>query len=100
MPDFPIVDSHVHLCEPRKFGYSWTKNAPSLNRQVLPADFTRAAGPVQVDRFVFVEVDVDFPQHLEEAEWVESLSLADRRLSGMVAALPLEKGKTIEGELD
>ncbi len=100
MPDFPIVDSHVHLCEPTKLGYSWTKNAPSLNRQVLPGDLTRAAGPVQIEQFVFVEVDVDYPRHLEEAEWVESLSHSDKRLTGMVAALPLERGGSIETELD
>lgn len=99
MPDFPIVDSHVHLCEPSRFGYGWTKNAPALNRQVLPDDFTKAAGPVRVDKFVFVEVDVDYPQHLGEAEWVQGLSRKDERLVGMVAALPLEKGKAIEGEL-
>jgi len=99
MPDFPIVDTHVHLCDPSRFGYGWTKNAPSLNRQVLPADFAKAAKPVPIEQYVFVEVDVDFPQHLDEAEWVERLSQDDRRLTGMVAALPLERGKAIEGEL-
>ena len=67
MLDFPIVDSHVHLLDPGRFGYAWTKGAPSLNRLVLPADLTAAAAPVKIDRFVFVEVDVDFPQHLDEA---------------------------------
>jgi L-fuconolactonase len=100
VPDFPIVDSHVHLCDPTRFGYAWTKNAPSLKRLVLPADFTRAAGKVEVDRFVFVEVDVDYPQHLDEAEWVQGLANADKRLCGMVAALPIERGKAIAGELD
>lgn len=100
MPDYPIVDSHVHLCEPRQFGYAWTRNAPSLNRQVLPRDFTKAAGSVKVDQFVFVEVDVDFPQHLAEAEWIAGLASAEPRLTGMVAALPLERGKAIEAELD
>src|SRR5688572_4958211 len=98
VPDFPIVDSHVHLCDPNRFGYDWTKNAPSLKRLVLPADLTKAAGKVEIDRFVFVEVDVDFPQHLDEAEWVQGLALADKRLGGMVAALPLERGKAIEAE--
>ena len=87
MPDFAIVDSHVHLCDPKRFGYAWTKNAPSLKRQVLPADLTKAAAPVKIDQFVFVEVDVDFPQHLGEAAWVASLAEADKRLAGMVAAL-------------
>ena len=100
MPDYPIVDSHVHLADPKRFGYAWTKNAPSLNRQVLPQHLYQAAEPVKVDRFVFVEVDVDLPQHLAEAEWVAELARSDTRLAGMVAALPLERGKAIEVELD
>jgi L-fuconolactonase len=100
MPDFPIVDSHVHLADPQRFGYAWTKNAPSLNRQVLPEHLTRAAAPVKIDQFVFVEVDVDFPQHLAEAEWIASLAKSDPRLKGMVVALPLERGAAIAGELD
>jgi L-fuconolactonase len=100
VPDFAIVDSHVHLADPSRFGYAWTKNAPSLHRRVLPADFIRAANGVKIDRFVFVEVDVDFPQHLAEAEWIEGLAKSDRRLAGMVAALPLERGKAVEGDLD
>jgi L-fuconolactonase len=98
--DYPIIDSHIHLCDPDRFGYAWTKGAPSLKREVLPRDLYAAAGPVQIDRFVFVEVDVDFPQHLAEAEWVAGLAEQDRRLAGMVAALPLERGRAIEPELD
>jgi L-fuconolactonase len=100
MPDFPIIDSHVHLLEPQRFGYAWTKNAPQLNRKVLPDDLMRAAGPVAIERFVFVEVDVDLPQHLGEAEWIDGLAAQDKRLAGMVAALPLERGRAIEPELD
>jgi L-fuconolactonase len=100
MVDFPIVDSHIHLLEPARFGYAWTKGAPSLNRRVLPSDLTRAAAPFVVDRFVFVEVDVDFPQHLAEADWVAEQAKADQRLQGMVAALPMERGKAVEPDLD
>jgi L-fuconolactonase len=60
----------------------------------------RAANPVKIDRFVFVEVDVDFPQHVKEAEWVTELARSDQRLAGMVAALPLERGKAVAGELE
>jgi L-fuconolactonase len=100
MPDFPIVDAHVHLADPKRFGYSWTKNAPSLNRTVLPEHLTQAAAPVKIDRFVFVEVDVDLPQHLAEAAWIDELAKSDQRLQGMVACLPLERGKAIAGELE
>jgi L-fuconolactonase len=98
--DFPIIDSHIHLCDPSRFGYGWTKGAPSLKREVLPRDLYAAAGPVQIERFVFVEVDVDFPQHLEEAAWVAGLGDRDPCLAGMVAALPLERGRAIAPELD
>jgi len=98
--DYPIVDSHIHLCDPVRFGYGWTKAAPSLARAVLPHHLTEAARPVVVDKFVFVEVDVDFPQHLDEATWVADLARSDPRLAGIVAALPLERGAAIEPEID
>ncbi|MGE0240323.1 MAG: amidohydrolase [Parvibaculaceae bacterium] len=100
MPDYPIVDAHVHLCDPARLGYGWMKHAPSLNRRVLPADVAQAATPVEIDRFVFVEVDVDLPQHLDEAEWVAGLAATDRRIAAMVASLRLEHGEAVSGELD
>jgi len=100
MPDFPIIDSHVHLADPTRFGYAWTKHAPSLNRRVLADDLMKAAAPVKIEKLVFVEVDVDLPQHLDEAKWIDGMAAADKRIAGMVAALPLERGKAIEGELD
>ena len=87
MPDFPIVDAHVHLADPKRFGYGWTRNAPSLNRTVLPEHLTQAAGPVKIERFVFVEVDVDLPQHLDEAAWIDGL--ADKCFRGWPLAPPL-----------
>ncbi len=55
---------------------------------------------MKIDRFVFVEVDVDLPQHLDEAAWIDGIAQNDKRLAGMVAALPLERGKAIKPELD
>jgi L-fuconolactonase len=100
MPDFPIVDAHVHLCDPQHLSYGWMKDAPLLDRLVLPAHLAEAAAPVEIERFVFVEVDVDYPQHLAEAEWVDQLAKSERRLGGIVASLPLEQGTAIEPELD
>jgi L-fuconolactonase len=100
MPDFPIIDSHVHLADPGRLAYAWTKNAPSLNRRVVVDDLMRAAGPVQIEKLVFVEVDVDLPQHLDEAKWVDGMAASDKRIAGMVAALTLERGKAAESELD
>jgi L-fuconolactonase len=99
MPDFPIVDAHVHLADPQRFGYAWTKDAPSLNRRVVADDLMQAAAPVQIERFVFVEVDVDLPQHVAEAEWVDGMAESDPRIAGIVAALPLERGKAAADDL-
>ena len=100
MPDFPIVDSHVHLLDPKRFGYSWTAGAPSLNRTALPNDLFKAAAPFKIDTIVFAEVDVDLPQHLAEAAWVAELSKSTPEIKGMVAALPLERGEAVEPDIE
>jgi L-fuconolactonase len=100
MPDFPIIDAHVHLTDVKNLGYGWTKNAPVLNRTVLPADLFKAAAPVEIEKFVFVEVDVDMPQHVAEAEWIDGLAKSEPKLAGMVAALPLEQGAAVAGDLE
>jgi len=100
VPDFPIVDSHVHLLDPSRFGYAWTAGAPSLKARKLPADLDAAAKPARIEQIVFVEVDVDAPQHLAEAAWVAELAKSQRHVTGIVAALPLEKGKAVEKDLE
>ena len=99
MPDFPIIDAHVHLTDVKNLGYAWTKSAPVLNRSVLPADLFKAAAPVEIEKFVFVEVDVDMPQHVAEAEWIDGIAKSEPKLAGMVAALPLEQGNAVAGDL-
>lgn len=87
MPDFPIVDSHVHLADPERFSYSWAGGDPRIRRRILPADLHRAAGPVTVDSFVFIELLVDDKRHLEEAAWVEGIAAQGVGPAGIVAAL-------------
>ena len=36
--DFPIIDSHIHLLDQQRFGYSWAKDAPALKRDWTPDD--------------------------------------------------------------
>jgi L-fuconolactonase len=99
MIDFPIIDSHIHLLDQKRFGYAWAAGAPKLDRDWTPDDLSAYAKPYEIEGFVFVEVDVDMPQYVDEAEWVESLSHEDKRVKGCVACLPLEKGAAIEGDM-
>jgi L-fuconolactonase len=99
VPDFPIVDSHVHLYDVKRLRYPWLKCVPKIDRTYLLADFDRARGPVAVDKLVFAEVAVDRGQHLQEAAFVQEMADADPRLCGMVAHLPVEEGEAIERDL-
>lgn len=92
MPDFPIVDAHVHLYDPKAITYSWMKNEPRLNSLHGSAEFTAAIGGVAVEKLVFVEVDAGPGVHLDEARWVARAAEADKRISAIVATVPLEKG--------
>jgi L-fuconolactonase len=99
MPDFAIIDSHVHLYDIDRLRYPWLSGVPQLNRTYLLADFDAARGRVQVDQIVFAEVDVAPGQNIEEAAFVQELADADKRLAGMVAHAPVEKGAAVEDDL-
>ncbi len=30
MIDFPIIDSHIHLLDQKRFGYAWATGEPAL----------------------------------------------------------------------
>ena len=30
MPDFPIIDAHVHIYDTRRLSYPWMKHVPAL----------------------------------------------------------------------
>ena len=101
MLDFPIVDAHVHLVDLARLGYSWMASVPALNRDWTPDDLTARAKPYEIGGYVFVEVDVDAPQYLDEAMWADGLARSDPRLKAVVAALPLELGPAaVEPELE
>lgn len=99
MPDFPIVDSHVHLYDPRRIGYGWMRTVPKLDRPFLPDDFHAHRAGVEVEGIVFVEVAADSGRHLEEAAWVAEQAAREPRLKAMVAHAPLEKGAAVEEDL-
>jgi L-fuconolactonase len=99
MIDFPVIDSHIHLLDQKRFGYAWASGAPALKRDWTPDDLAACATPYRIEGFVFVEVDVDMPQYLDEADWVNGLAQSDKRVLGAVACLPLERGRRIEPEI-
>lgn len=66
----PIIDTHQHLWDTRKFRLAWLKGAGKLNRDFLTSDYLKATEGLNVIRSVYMEVDVDPAQQVEEAEAV------------------------------
>jgi len=99
MITFPIIDTHVHLLDQKLFRYSWASGAPKLARDWTLDDLAASAKPYTIESGVFVEVDVDHPDYMKEARWVQSLADHDPRMKGCVACLPIEKGAALEAEI-
>jgi L-fuconolactonase len=100
LPDFPIVDSHVHLYDPKKLSYPWISAIPLLQRAYLSKDYSDLTAPVKVESLVFVEVDVAEGQQLDEARFVHDLAKTDKRIKAMVASMPLERGaRAVEADI-
>jgi L-fuconolactonase len=93
VPDFPIIDTHLHLWDLQRLSYPWLAGAPKLNRSFLIDDFRAACGPVKVAKMVFVQCDCVPEQAVAEAEWVSSVAHEDGRLRGIVARASLENGE-------
>jgi L-fuconolactonase len=100
MPDFAIIDSHVHLYDTARLSYGWLTGVPPINRSYGLADFDAARGAVAVDGIVFAEVAADPGLHIREAEFVQEMADADPRLRGMVAHAPVEKGAAVVADLE
>lgn len=99
MPDFPIVDTHLHLWDPGRLRYAWLQEVPPLNRPHLPGDYRRACAPVAVAKMVFVQCDCDPAQSRQEVAWVTELARTEPGLRGIVAFAPLELGAAVEPAL-
>lgn len=92
MPSFPIIDAHLHLWDPAVLRYPWLDDIPLLNRPFLPEDYKAATEGLHVEKMVFVQCECEFSQCEEEVNFITRLAEADKRIEGIVAWAPLEKG--------
>ena len=93
MPDCPMVDTHVHLWDPRRLRYPWLEELPALNRPFLLSDYQDACGPLPIEALVFMECDVEASQGLEEARWILELAAKEPRIKAVIPRAPLERGE-------
>ncbi|MEO8973784.1 MAG: amidohydrolase family protein [Ktedonobacteraceae bacterium] len=100
MPDFSIIDTHVHLWNPQLFPIPWLAQVPGINRPFGLAEYRDQTANFPITGIVYVEVDVAPQFALLEAQLVVALAAQDSRLQGIVAAAPLEYGKQVRPYLD
>ena len=100
MPDFPIIDTHLHVWDQTQLRYSAFAGNPLFNRPYHVEDYRRDCGALDIEAMVFLECYADFwdggGQYIEEIRFVEREALRDPRLMGIVPMAPLEWGARVE----
>jgi L-fuconolactonase len=100
MPEFPIVDAHVHLWDPATMPIPWLGGDPALGRPFGLAEYRAHSDGAAVEAFVYVQVDVAPAYGLTEARLAAAQAAQDARLQAIVAYAPLEDGRRVCSYLD
>jgi L-fuconolactonase len=102
MPDFPIIDAHLHLWDPAHFRLAWLDDNPLLNQKYDLAKYTQATNEagVRIEGMVYLQTEVETPYAFLEAAWAATLAKADPRLQAIVAWAPLEHGERARAFLE
>ena len=95
MPNFGIIDTHVHLWDPRQLSYDWLRGNALLDRPYLTEDYRAACGDIDVAAMVFAECLVSRGQFEAEVRFVEEQALRDPRIKAIIARASLEEGAEI-----
>jgi len=99
MPAFPIIDTHVHLWDPAYLALPWLEGNALLNHRFGLPEFHDQTAGLQIEAFVYVEVDSDPHYALLEARWAVEQARLEQRLQGIVAHAPLEYGARVRSFL-
>ncbi len=100
MPNFPIIDTHLHIWDFDRLQYSAFQGHPLFGKSYQIEDYQRDCGDLDIEAMVFLECYADFTatggQYMEEIKFVEESALRDPRLQGIVPMAPLEWGSRVE----
>jgi len=95
-----MIDTHQHLIYPDEFGYSWTKDFPSLQGKFHLEDYQIASVDCEVEGTIFMEVDVDEGESPKEAAFFNQLaSDPANKILGIIASARPEQDR-FEQQLD
>ena len=84
MPNFPIIDTHLHVWDQTRLKYPAFEGSPLFGHPYHVEDYRRDCGPLQVEAMVFLECYADFweggGQYIEEVQFVEDEAKRDPRI--------------------
>ena len=95
-----IIDTHLHLWDPRLLRYPWLQGIDLLDRPYLIEDYRRAAAPVDIEAMVFVEGVAGPGQFEAEVRFAETQACQDPRIRAIVAQADLAQGTAVAPVLD
>jgi len=93
----PIVDTHLHLWDLKRFNLPWIQKGSPLARSFVMKDWLTATAGLNVVKAVYMEVDVDPKQQNAEADYVIDICRQNKTpmtaavISGRPAAADFEK---------
>ncbi len=104
MPDFPIIDTHLHVWDQTRLKYSAFEGHPLFGHPYHVEDYRRDCGSLQVEAMVFLECYADFwkggGQYIEEIEFVEDEQKRDPRIKAIIPMAPVEWGRKVRPLLE
>jgi len=100
MPEFAIIDSHVHLYDPAKVNFPWLSQVPQINAAFLFDQYIAAHPISKVEKLVFEEVWAAPDENIREVEWIDGESKQHMSICAAVAAVPLEDTDRTKRDLD
>lgn len=104
MPNFPIIDTHLHIWDLDRLDYSAFRGHPLFGRSYQIEDYQRDCGSLEIEAMVFLECYADFSaskgQYIEEVKYVEESAERDPRIKGIVPMAPVEWGSRVETILE
>ena len=91
-----MVDSHVHLWDPRRFRMPWLDDIDALRRPFGMDTFVEHARGLPLEQLVYVQVDTTPAYGWLEARWAVQ---QDPPLAGVVAWAPMDDGPIVASYL-
>jgi predicted TIM-barrel fold metal-dependent hydrolase len=90
----PIIDTHQHLWDLKKFRLPWVKAGSVLAKDHLMSDYLKATEGLNIVRTIYMEVDLDPAQQKEEADFViETCKRGDTPMvAGVISGRPNSEG--------